>query len=203
MGITTRDLEIVRYLEKNFIVNAEIASRLVYWTKNEQSSLNISQRRLRELHKLKQVKRIREFVGQSYTYYLGKTPTKTKHRLMMSDFLSRCQVNGFYIDLEQTETEWKGVEERFGIRPDMLVTITYNGQTYQLLVEIDLTKEFTNGSKYAKLQKAIRNGELQRVFKHSTAIVSVCEKRPQTEGLTTIWIKPDFSNFSNFFNLPT
>ena len=69
MGMTTRDLQIIRYLEKNFLINAEIASRLVYWTKNEAASLNIAQRRLREMFKLKQVKRVREFVGQSLNIY--------------------------------------------------------------------------------------------------------------------------------------
>ena len=197
MGITTRDLEIVRYLEKNFIVNAEIASRLVYWTKNEQSSLNISQRRLRELHKLKQVKRIREFVGQSYTYYLGKTPTKTKHRLMMTDFLSRCEQVGFHIDLDRTEVEWKGLEEKFGIRPDMLVTFTYADQVFQLLVEIDITKDYSNATKYAKVYKALVNRELSHIFDGSVAFVSVCDKKPEVEGFKPIWIKTDFSNFSN------
>ena len=83
MGLTSRDLELIRYCEKNFLINAEIASRLVYWTKNEKSSLNIAQRRLKEIVKQqKQVKRVREYIGQSYTYYIGKNPTKTKHRLM-------------------------------------------------------------------------------------------------------------------------
>ena len=35
MGITTRDLQVIRYLEKGFLLNAEICSRLIYWTKNE------------------------------------------------------------------------------------------------------------------------------------------------------------------------
>lgn len=194
MGLTTRDLQVVRYLEKNFLINAEIASRLVYWTKNEKSSLNVAQKRLKEMYRLKQVKRVREYVGQSYTYYLSKAPTKTKHRLMMTDFLSRCEMNGFKVDIEQTEVEWKGLEDQFGIRPDILVTFTYNERVYQLLVEIDLTKEFSNATKYERVVNAKKNGELKGVLDGTLGIVSVCEKKPD---FNCIWIKPDWSNFSN------
>ena len=197
MGLTTRDLQVIRYLEKNFLINAEIASRLVYWTKNEAASLNIAQRRLREMFKLKQVKRVREFVGQSYTYYLSKAPTKTKHRLMMTDFLSRLEINGFNVDLDHTEVEWKGLEERFGVRPDMLVTFNYNDHVYQLLVEIDLTKEFSNAKKYERIIQAKRNGELKGILDGAIGVVSVCDKKPSTDGFKPIWIKTDWSNFSN------
>lgn len=198
MGLTTRDLQVVRYLEKNFIINAEIASRLVYWTKNERSSLNVAQKRLKEMFRLKQVKRVREFVGQSYTYYLNKAPLKTKHRLMMTDFLSRCEMNGFRVDIERTEVEWKGLEERFGVRPDMLATIIYNDKSYRLLVEIDLTKEFSNAKKYERIMTAKRNGELKGILDEALAVVSVCDKKPEVDGFKPIWIKTDFSNFSNF-----
>ena len=197
MGITTRDLQVIRYLEKGFLLNAEICSRLIYWTKNEKASLNIAQRRLRELYKLKQVKRVREFVGQSYTYYLDKAPTKTKHRLAMADFLSRCEMNGFHIDLDNTFIEWKGLEQRFGVRPDLLVTFEYANKIYQLLVEIDLTKEFSNGSKYAKICKAWREGTLDNILPHTIGIVSVCDKKAENQEIIPVWMKSDFSNFSN------
>ena len=194
MGITTRDLQVIRYLEKGFLLNADICSRLIYWTKNEATSLNIAQRRLKELYRLKQVKRVREFVGQSYTYYLDKAPTKTKHRLMMSNFLSMLMINGFEVDLENTFIEWKGVEKRFGVRPDLLVTFNYGDSSYQLLVEIDITKEFTNADKYRKLLQAKVNGELTNQLPHQLAVVSICDKKPDFK---CIWMKTDFSNFSN------
>lgn len=194
MGITTRDLQVVRYLEKGFLLNAEICSRLIYWTKNESASLNVAQRRLRELFKLKQVKRVREFVGQSYTYYINKAPTKTKHRLMMADFLSRLQMNGFEVDLDRTFIEWKELEERFGIRPDMLVTFKYAETVYHLLVEVDITKEFSNASKYERILRAKREGELSNILPNALAVVSVCDTRPD---FGCIWMKTDFSNFSS------
>lgn len=194
MGITTRDLELIRYVEKGFLINAEIASRLIYWTKNESSSLNIAQRRLRELYKLKQIKRVREFVGQSYTYYIGKSPAKTKHRLMMTEFLARMVADGFTIDIDHTEFEFKGLEERYGIRPDLLVTFYYGQKKYQILVEVDLTKEFTNTPAYKRVLSAKAKGQLDGMLEYPLAIVSVSGKKPD---MPCIHINTDWSNFSN------
>ena len=195
MGITTRDLEIIRYLEKNFLINSDIASRLVYKTNNKDSSLNIAQRRLRELYKLKQVKRIREYVSQNYTYYIGKTPTKTEHRLMMTDLLSRLKELGAEIVLEETEIEFDKLEQAFGVRPDILLTFNLNGRTYQALVEIDLTKTFTHADNYKKILQAKRQGELPMLGDYPLTVISVCDKKPD---LNCIWIKTDWSNISNF-----
>lgn len=193
MGLTTRDLELIRYLEKNFILNAQIASRLIYWTRNEKSSLNVAHKRLKEIIKFqKQVYRVREFVGQSYTYYIGKAPTKTKHRLMMSDFLSRMVADGFEIILDETEVEYKGLEDKYHIRPDMLITFNYANSTYQAFVEVDLTKEFSNSKAYTRLYN---DAEAKRYIpNHPFTVISVCNKKPD---IPCIWIKPDWSNFSN------
>ena len=196
MGLTTRDLTVIRYLEKNFLLDADILSRLVYWTGNEHYSLNASRRRLKAMTDLKQVKRMRQYVSQSYVYYLGKLPSKVEHRLAMSDFLSQMAVNGFEILLEETEVEFKALEKMYHVRPDMLVTFKYHDKVYQALVEIDLTKQFTNADKYKKVIEAKRGGELKGILDYPLAVVSVCNKRP--EDLKCVWIKPDWSNFSNF-----
>lgn len=193
MGLTSRDLELIRYCEKNFLINAEIASRLVYWTKNENSSLNIAQRRLKEIVKYqKQVKRVREYVGQSYTYYIGKNPTKTKHRLMITDFLSRMVADGFEVVLEETYVEYKGLEERYNIRPDLLVTFRYGREKYQAFVEVDLTKEFSNSKAYKKIYEDAWNEKIE--MDYPFAVISVCDTKPDGDF---IWIKTDWSNFSN------
>lgn len=197
MAITTRDLEVVRLLEKRFIVNADILSRLIYWTKNEKSSLAIAQRRLKILYKQKQVKRVREFSVQNYIYYLGKAPSNIKHRLAMSDFLSQLMINGFEVALDETENEYRGLEKEFGIRPDLLVTFYCGEKKYQALVEIDLTKDLTHVEGYNKFFKARRSGETTLLTQYPLALVSVCKHKP--EGVNNcIWIKPDWSNFSNF-----
>lgn len=195
MGLTTRDLVAIKYLEKNFLLNAEILSRLVYWTGNKRYSLNASRRRLKAMHDLKQIKRVREFVGQSYVYYLGKAPTKIEHRLTISDFLSQMNTNGFEILLDETEVEFKELEKIYGIRPDVLVTFKYQDKIYQLLVEVDLTKSFTHDKTYKKILRDKRNGELSSIIKYPLLVVSVCKQKPDDEKF--IWIKPDWSNFSN------
>ncbi|MBP3908600.1 MAG: hypothetical protein J6D33_06700 [Turicibacter sp.] len=193
MGLTTRDLKFVRYLEKNFILNAEIASRLIYWTKNEKSSLNVAHKRTKEIiSQQKQVKRVRQYVGQSYVYYIGKNPTKITHRLMMSDLLSRMVADGFEIILDETELEFKGLESKYHIRPDMLVTFKYGNETYSAFVEIDLTKEFTNSQAYNRLFADIEASRY--TIKYPALLISVCDNKPD---LPCVWIKTDWSNFSN------
>lgn len=192
MAITKRDLEVIRYAEKGFLINADIASRLIYWTKNETSSLNIAQRRLRELYRLKQIKRSREFIGQPYTYYLGKAPAKLNHRLMQTDLLSRMTQDGFKIDLNETEIEYKGLEEKYHIRPDLLVVFEYAGRKYQALVEIDITKTFSHAKEYTRLYKDLKEGRYK--MRYPVCLVSVCDTKPD---IGCVWIKTDWSNFSN------
>ena len=199
MGITTRDLDVIHLLEKNFLLNAEICSRLIYWTGNEHYSLNASRRRLKALHDLKQIKRVREFVGQSYTYYSGKKPTKTQHRLAMSDFLTQLTKRGFKVNFEETQSEFKGLEESYRIRPDMLVVLEHENKKYQLLVEIDLTKEFSHTKEYNKVIKDYSTNNLKALGDYPLAVVSVCNTQPQQSSF--VWIKPDWSNFSNLTNM--
>jgi len=195
MGITQRDLQVIRYLEQGFLLNTEILSRLIYWTGNKKSSLSVTQRRLKELYNLKQVKRIRQFVGQPFIYYLGKTPTKAEHRLAMSDFLSQMTIHGFEIILDETQTEYKELEKKYSIRPDMLVTFKYKNDYYRALVEIDLTKKFTHADEYTRFLKDRREGKVPYLKDYKLALVSVCEVQPD---MRCIWVKPDWSNFSNF-----
>ena len=64
-------------------------------------------------------------------------------------------------------------------------------------MEIDLTKEFTNADKYERIMKARRDGELPEVPPGGLGIVSVCDKKLEGDGFKPVWIKTDFSNFSN------
>ena len=59
MGLTSRDLEVVRLLEKNMVLTAEQLAVLVFSTGNERAALTIAQRRLRTLYTKKQIKRYR------------------------------------------------------------------------------------------------------------------------------------------------
>ena len=64
-------------------------------------------------------------------------------------------------------------------------------------MEIELTKNFSNAKKYERVMNARKNGELKDIFSGAIGIVSICDTKPNAEGVKPIWIKTDWSNFSN------
>ena len=88
MGLTSRDLEVVRLLEKNMILTAEQLAVLVFSTGNERAALTIAQRRLRTLYTKKQIKRYRNHTTSSYYYYLGDDCNLSKHKKLFGDVLA-------------------------------------------------------------------------------------------------------------------
>lgn len=200
MSITTRDLEIIRHLENGLLINAEIASRLVYHTPNKISSLKIAQRRLTELYKSKQIKRIRNSVTQSYIYYIGKAPTKVNHRLMMASFISHLNTIGF--EIEEYQIEYSDLQETYHFRPDIFLVLNYHGERICSLVEIDLTKGFTNMDKYNQLIQDRRNGVNMNLPLLPLIIVPVTNQKIDIEKclVTPIQIYTDFSNIESIKN---
>lgn len=192
--LTTRDLEVVRYLEDNLLLTADIASRLIYHTQNERSSLAIAQRRLATLYKEKQVKRIRNSITNSYVYYLGKTPTKVDHRLKISDFISRINTIGFGID--EIQLEYSELQDTYHIRPDIMMVVDYHKTKLCILVEVDLTKEFTNIEQYTRLAIDRKNAIPMNLPEAPLLLVAVTDKpikrvKGQAKPIT---IKTDFSD---------
>ena len=197
--LTTRDLEVVRYLEDGFILTADIAGRLVYSDGNKPGSyIQIAQRRLRALHQEKQVKRIRNSLTNSFIYYLDKTPTQVNHRLKIADFVSRLVERGATI--EDVQLEFTDLQNEYHIKPDAFITATYNGIRFQAFIEVDLTKGFTNVDAYTRLVKnrnnipCIENGV-------ALAVISVCDKPIKKENgkIHPLQIATDFSDIDKLF----
>lgn len=200
--LTTRDLEIVRFMEQTRLpLTASQVSRLWFWSGNEKSSLICAQRRLLALFKTKKVSRIREFIGQEYIYYLNKVPNQLKHKQLMVDFLCHLNMNKFKI--LSCEAEWKAIEQSYGVRPDLFLTVEYQTKKYNLICEVDHTKEF-DSKKYERFSSNMNTDKsLHALIPNPMLIVSICNSRPnpikRTNGLyVPVWIKAnDFSNFSN------
>ena len=199
--LTTRDLEIVRFMEQTKLpLTASQASRLWFWSGNEKSSLICAQRRLLALYKMKKIQRIREFVGQEYIYYLNKVPNQLKHKQMMVDFLCQLNINQFKII--SCEVEWKAIEQVYKVRPDLFLTVEYLGNKYNLICEVDNTKEF-DSKKYEKFTANMNTDKaLHTLIPYPVMIMAICNSKPKpikrADGLyIPIWIKADYSNFSN------
>lgn len=195
--LTSRDLEVIKFLEQtNLLITADQASRMFYWTKNKKSSLNIAQRRLQAAVELKQINRYRDYVNQSYVYYLERKPKGNSfdHKLMITEFLVHLSQEFEIIDIK---TEFKGFEKDYNIRPDIFVTFRMYDKIFSALVECDNTKEFTNGEAYTKISKDKRSGKLKDILPYTTLIISCCKKQPIEKVL---WVNSDFSNFSSIKN---
>lgn len=192
--LTTRDLEIIRYLEQNFLITSSIASRLVYWTGNEKSSLIIAQKRLKVLFKEKEVKRLRDNITNEYVYYLHKAPTKINHRLKIADFISRLNRLGF--ELQNIELEYSELQESYNIRPDIMLEAKFNNVSFVALVEVDLTKSFSNITAYTEIVKDRKNKIKQPLPNKPLLLISVSDTpiKRTDEQVKPVQIKTDFSD---------
>ena len=200
--LTTRDMEIVKFMEQTGLpLTASQVSRLWFWSGNEKSSLICAQRRLLALSKSKKVSRIREYVGQEYVYFLSKIPSQLKHKQLMVDFLCHLNMNKFKI--LSCEVEWKAIEQSYRVRPDIFLTVEYGTNRYNLICEVENTKEF-DSKKYEKFTENMNEDKtLHALIPYPVLIVAICNTKPsvikRANGLyNPVWIKgADFSNFSN------
>lgn len=172
MGLTSRDLEVVRLLEKNMVLTAEQLAVLVFSTGNERAALTIAQRRLRTLYTKKQIKRYRNHTTSSYYYYLGDDCNLSKHKKLFGDVLVALKKNGY--EIVDVCAEYRGFyEEGFQIRPDMRIELLKDGVDFSLFVEVDSSKKFTNGEIYRDI--LINRNSVNCVKNKPFAILSVCD----------------------------
>lgn len=202
VNLTTRDMEIVRFMEETGLpLSASQVSKIWFWSGNEKSALVCAQRRLLALYRCKKILRIREYVGQEYIYYLNKVPNQLKHKQLMIDFLCQLNMNNFKV--LDVQVEWKAIEKSYGVRPDLFLTVEHLRNKYNLICEVENTKEF-DSKKYEKFTANMNEDKtLHALIPYPVMIVAICQEKPspvkRNNGIyTPVWIKgTDFSNFSN------
>ena len=193
--LTSRDIKMINFLEDtSLLITAKQAAMLFYKspTNNTKSSITVAQNRLKVAHELKQIKRYRDHIDQSFVYYTGKKPTKLEHKLLITDFLVK-----FYNEFEvvSVETEFKGLEKTYGIRPDIYIVFRFGTHTVSTLVECDNTKGFTNGDAYSKIMKDKRAKKISYILPYPLLIISCTDKKNEHEFQPTT-VKTDFTDFS-------
>ena len=193
--LTSRDIKMINFLEDtSLLITAKQAAMLFYKspTNNTKSSITVAQNRLKVAHELKQIKRYRDQIDQSFVYYTGKKPTKLEHKLLITDFLVK-----FYNEFEvvSVETEFKGLEKTYGIRPDIYIVFRFGTHTVSTLVECDNTKGFTNGDVYSKIMKDKRAKKISYILPYPLLIISCTDKKNEHEFQPTT-LKTDFTDFS-------
>ena len=193
--LTSRDIKMINFLEDtSLLITAKQAAMLFYKspTNNTKSSITVAQNRLKVAHEVKQIKRYRDHIDQSFVYYTGKKPTKLEHKLLITDFLVK-----FYNEFEvvSVETEFKGLEKTYGIRPDIYIVFRFGTHTVSTLVECDNTKGFTNGDVYSKIMKDKRAKKISYILPYPLLIISCTDKKNEHEFQPTT-VKTDFTDFS-------
>lgn len=193
--LTSRDIKMINFLEDtSLLITAKQAAMLFYKspTNNTKSSITVAQNRLKVAHELKRIKRYRDHIDQSFVYYTGKKPTKLEHKLLITDFLVK-----FYNEFEvvSVETEFKGLEKTYGIRPDIYIVFRFGTHTVSTLVECDNTKGFTNGDVYSKIMKDKRAKKISYILPYPLLIISCTDKKNEHEFQPTT-VKTDFTDFS-------
>ena len=175
--LTSRDIKMINFLEDtSLLITAKQAAMLFYKspTNNTKSSITV------------------DHIDQSFVYYAGKKPTKIEHKLLITDFLMHfCDE----FEVISIETEFKGLEKAYGIRPDIYITFKFGTHTVSALIECDNTKGFTNGDTYLKVMEDKRNKKLTSVLPYPLLIIS-CTNHKNNHEFQPITIKTDFSDFS-------
>lgn len=193
--LTSRDIKVINFLdETNLLITAEQASRIFYKSPsgNEKSAITIAQRRLGVAYELKQINRFRDHIDQSFIYYYKKKPTKVDHKMLMTEFIINFEKD---FEILEMKTEYKALEEKYGIRPDLYLEFRFGAKTLIAFVECDNTKGFTSGDAYMNVLNDKRSGLLSTLLPHPILIISCCKSKPQHK-LNPIWVKSDFSDFS-------
>lgn len=199
VGITSRDIEVVRLLEKNMVLTAKQLSFLVFQTSNERSSLTITQNRLKVLFNKKQIKRYRSSHSSQYYYYIGKECSVSKHKELFGDTLVALKKTGY--EILDVKVEYRGFyDEGFQIRPDMRIELAKNGEQFSLFVEVDCSKKFTNGHIYRDI--LIHKNDVDCLRNKSFAILSVCDSElPDDIDFKVAYTNTNFDNVESLRNL--
>lgn len=199
--LTSRDVRVINFLEEsNCVLTASQIGKIFYSekAKDDKSSLKIAQKRLKKMIDIKEIKRFRSYSNQQFYYYLGsKIPKLTDHKLLISEFITRMAQDHFEVD--RVKLEWTHFQKDYHLRPDAFIKFRYADDDFYILLEVDSSKKFTNEDKYYELFKARKNSEgIQQILPlYHVLIVSLCATKPETSKVDPIWIKNDFSNFSN------
>ena len=193
--LTNRDKQFIKFMsETNLVFTNQQIGNIFYKGGNEKSSYMIANRRLRKLYKDGYIKKIKGNIGEKDIYYHKKKPKEIKHKLIMSEFISKLSLNG--VKILKIYTEFQGFKNDYKIIPDLFLIVEYYEHKYIFIVEVDITKEFSNIDKYNILVDDARKRKCKDII-YPFLIISICDKKPiKNDSCNPFNIKTDMSDFS-------
>ena len=199
MPLTARDKKFYDFLtETRLPIKSTDCAKLFYpsETGNERSSIVIAQRRAKVMQKEQYIEISKKGFGDSVYYYVGQAPSQKmlRHSLMKSSVIAKIATSGFEVINIDVEHHFPS---KYGLISDLYLTSKYGKEVFDLIVEVDLTKDF-NVEGYTRLINDIKNKSFQ--LKRPLYILSVSDFKIKDDFIKkhVTQVKTDFSDFEKF-----
>lgn len=179
--ITTRDIEVLEFLETYKVANTSTMQELFF------PSLSACQKRLKFLFDEKRLNRLRDNINNEYVYYYKKCPKQLKHSLLVTDFYRELHKHATNINFK--------IEPTLGnIRPDAVVAYIHNNKKKLILLEIEISNK---GFDYEKYDKFYSTGLYREFFPIMPTVFAVGDNIKKIPGETKVIYKHIATNFLN------
>lgn len=179
--ITSRDLHVIDFVDELKIASTSTIAQVFFPSKIS------CYRRLKELNKSGELKRIRDNVSSEYLYF-KKRPKQFKHSLLVSDFYRELHKRSEIV-------EFKVAPKLGDIIPDAIFAYKINGKTYLGLLEIEISNKGFNHGKYSRfyMSESYKNffPVMPTIF-----VVGDKVKIPEQRNIKYSIIDTQFSNFN-------
>ena len=175
MKMTDRDYKIIEFIKEFKIVSSSTIARLYF------PSLATAERRLKKLVDHRKLFRTRDNIISEYIYYIKK-PTNLKHCILIADVYSKLATNK-NIQLIKYKREYEIKFRGKTLRTDLMAVIKSDNKLIPVLIEIDLTKSYSN-----KYDEYINSKYYQQKFPIVPVIVVISNRTPKS-SINIIWYK--------------
>lgn len=177
------------------MVSVDIARMFFNQNNNMSSAVVIANRRLSKMVQEQYIQKLPRKFSEQNIFYAGNKPNEKqlKHKLLFSRFISYISSSGF--EIKDIKVEYN-LPQKYGIRTDLFLTITYNNKTYYVLAEVDITKTYNEN--YLNVIHDIQNGLLKS--EHEMIFVSISDFKIDNDELrkNVIQLDTEFKNFNKF-----
>lgn len=197
MRMTERDRKFIKFMceYKLPMTSVDIARMFFNQNNNMSSAVVIANRRLSKMVQEQYIQKLPRKFSEQNIFYAGNKPNEKqlKHKLLFSKFIAYVSSNGF--EIKDIKIEYN-LPQKYGIRCDLFLTITYNNKTYYVIAEIDITKTYNEN--YLNVIHDIQNGLLKS--EHEMIFVSISDLKIDNDELrkNVIQLDTEFKNFNKF-----
>lgn len=197
LRMTERDRKFIKFMceYKLPMVSVDIARMFFNQNNNMSSAVVIANRRLSKMVQEQYIQKLPRKFSEQNIFYAGNKPNEKqlKHKLLFSRFISYISSSGF--EIKDIKVEYN-LPQKYGIRTDLFLTITYNNKTYYVLAEVDITKTYNEN--YLNVIHDIQNGLLKS--EHEMIFVSISDFKIDNDELrkNVIQLDTEFKNFNKF-----